>query len=197
MVAFVAVTVAVPDTVKTLEGESIENVPVVLTLTPVKFSLSLMDHVTGVMATWRTVLCDRPPLVPVTLTLYKPEASVLEGATVRTELQEHPAVGVTELGVKKTVSPEGVVVAERLMTLENPPKLLRMMLDVPWDPRATAKSTGVDAIEKSDETSGWTMRCPPGLTIVAFVTVDLPFDRVKLGVATISAMSRIVSRRIV
>ena len=56
VVAFVAVTVAVPDTVKTLEGESIENVPVVLTLTPVKFSLSLMDHVIVVMATWRIVL---------------------------------------------------------------------------------------------------------------------------------------------
>ena len=131
------------------------------------------------------------------MTLYRPEAKVLEGDTVSTELQEHPAVGVTELGDREAVSPEGVVEAERLITLENPPKLFRMMLDVPWDPRGTARSTGVGAIEKSDETSGWTKCCPPGLIIVVFVPVDLPVDWLKLGTATISAIRRIVSRRIV
>ncbi len=69
VVALVAVTVAVPLRVKTLDGESMEKVPVVLTFTPVKFSLSAIGNVMGVTATCRTVVWVREPLVPVTVTL--------------------------------------------------------------------------------------------------------------------------------
>ena len=51
VVALVAVTVAVPLSVKTFDGESREKEPVVLTFTPVKFSLSTIVQVTGVIAT--------------------------------------------------------------------------------------------------------------------------------------------------
>jgi hypothetical protein len=67
VVALAADTVADPETVKVLEGESSERLPVVVTVTPVKVVVLLMLKVMGVVAALTIVLCDSGPLVPVML----------------------------------------------------------------------------------------------------------------------------------
>ena len=69
VVLFVAVTVALPETVKEFEGESNDRVPVVLIVTPVKVVELLMLKSMGVMATAIGRLWLRVPLVPVAVTV--------------------------------------------------------------------------------------------------------------------------------
>jgi hypothetical protein len=68
VVLFVAVTLIVPEIVKLDDGESIDIVPVVLTLTPVNVVELLRVKDTGVTMTKTNVLWTRVPLVSVTLT---------------------------------------------------------------------------------------------------------------------------------
>jgi hypothetical protein len=69
VVLLVAVTVAVPDTVKELDGESTERTPLVWTVTPVKVVELLMLNVIGVIAIAMATLWVSDPLVPVTVTV--------------------------------------------------------------------------------------------------------------------------------
>ena len=69
VVAFVAVTLIVPEIVKLDDGESIDIVPVVLTLTPVNVvELLRGGKDIGVTMMKTNVLWARVPLVNVTLT---------------------------------------------------------------------------------------------------------------------------------
>lgn len=162
VVAFVAVTVMVPEVVNTFDGESTYKEPVVLTLTPVKFSLSLMVHVIGVTATWRSVVCDVDPLVPVTVTLYNPTGVVWIVDTVKMLLQEQPAVTASLLGLVERVSPDGVLDAERFTVPEKPFRLFRTIRVVVELPAATERSSAVEEIEKSPVLVRGEMRCPGG-----------------------------------
>jgi len=51
----VATTVAVPEAVKVVDGEFSVSVPVVLTVTPVKVVVLLMENVIGVIARAKVV----------------------------------------------------------------------------------------------------------------------------------------------
>jgi hypothetical protein len=63
----VATTVAVPEAVKVVDGEFSVSVPVVLTVTPVKLVVLLMENLIGVTARLKAVEWERDPLVPVTV----------------------------------------------------------------------------------------------------------------------------------
>jgi len=62
---------------------------------------------------------------------------------------ELPAPGAAMgLGLKVTVVPEGIPVADRLMALLKPPLMLVVIVDVPWCPCATVREAGKAEIVK-------------------------------------------------
>lgn len=67
VVALVATTEAVPESVGAVEAEPTESVPVVLIVTPVKVLTLLTLTLTGVTTNATETLCDCPPEVPVTV----------------------------------------------------------------------------------------------------------------------------------
>ena len=63
----VATAMAVPEAMKVVDGEFSVSVPVVLTVTPVKVVVLLIENVIGVTARLKVVGWERDPLVPITV----------------------------------------------------------------------------------------------------------------------------------
>jgi len=144
----VAVTVTVPETVNALAGESTDRVPLVCAVMPVKVSVSLSVKVIGVTATWIIRLWESAPLVPVTFTLYRPVGVLVVVEMVRVEL---PPQGTQLIlgGPIDRVRPAGVLAAVRLTVPGNPLMAFADMVDVPEEPLAMLRSTGLAVRAKS------------------------------------------------
>jgi hypothetical protein len=109
------------------------------------------------------------PDVPVIVNPYVPRGASLATAIVKIEVAVCPAGGITTVGLKDGVTPEGQfdmlnVTAELKLLIES--TLTVVVLDSPW---AIVKVVGLTDIEKSTATSVILSRCvipPPEPTTV-------------------------------
>lgn len=102
--------------------------------------------------------------VPVTVIMYVPLA--VAAPTLTVIVDEPPAV--TDAGLNATVVPDGWPVALRLTVCAEPLSTTVLIVDVPFEPCATARLAGLAVIEKSDGGAGFTVR----LTLVVCVAVE-------------------------
>jgi len=96
-----------------------------------------------------TLVCDRLPLVPVTLKVTVPVKPV-GTAMVRFEVLVLPAVAiVTGLGTKPSVKPVGRAEVDSVMLPVKPPRLVRLTVKLPDDPALMLAVVGLTEIVKS------------------------------------------------
>ena len=109
--------------------------------------------------------CWIPPPLPVTVIGYVPAAVFVPTVRVMVEL---PAPGAAILlGLKLTVVPVGIPVADRLIALLKPPLMVVVMVDVPALPCTMPRDVGEAAIVKLLPVRKATIcmiHCPDGLT---------------------------------
>lgn len=89
------------------------------------------------------------PEVPVTVTVAVPTVADAEAVNVRVELVLPLAGGVTGLGEKAAVTPEGRPVALSVVAELKPFKLVMVVVLVPVPPWLTVTEVGESAMEKS------------------------------------------------
>jgi hypothetical protein len=116
-----------------------------LTVRLVGFGESVKSGVGG----WFTVrlivaVRDRPPPVPVTVTVAAPRVAALDAANVNTLL-----VPVVEVGLKLAVTPLGNPLALNATLLVNPPVRVTVIVLVPLAPRLTVRLVGLAERVKS------------------------------------------------
>lgn len=105
----------------------------------------------GPITTVMAVACDRVPLVPVTKSVYVPDAALLPALIVRVEVAVPPLGGVTELA-SANVTPDG---ADPLHDADNATEELKLPKEV-TTMGIVAVEPGVnstvpdDTVEKSD-----------------------------------------------
>ncbi len=69
--------------------------------------------------------------------------------TVRVDVPEPPGVRPTLVGLRLWVRLEGETVVDREIVPENPPRLARVTVDVPEDPRLMVRVLGLEDSVKS------------------------------------------------
>jgi hypothetical protein len=94
---------------------------------------------------------DREPLVAMTVMVYVPWMLCLLVEIVRITDPVPPDERVTEPALSVAVGlwrPVDVMLLERLIVPVNPPTLVRVMVDVPWDPRTRVRLVGLAEMVK-------------------------------------------------